>query len=119
MTRPTCGTVHCRDSLNLVTETTQVSGGETRASLNFAKINERCAALGATTVAQRCALLKVSRAQLYRWLSGANDITTRRALDLATRLDLSLADVLAPPKPKPPSHPPPQPRPPAGPKGTS
>jgi hypothetical protein len=113
-----------RGSLNPVTETTQVSGGETHAgALNFTKINERCAELGATTVAQRCALLKVSRAQLYRWLSGANDITTRRAMDLAARLDLPLAEVLAPlkpkPKPKPPSHPPPQPRPPAGPKGTS
>lgn len=85
-----------------------------KARLNFAKIDARCAELGANTGEERARLLDTGRVSLWRWRSGRADIGIDRAARLAERIGLSLEDITLE-DPKPPSPPPPQPRPPAGP----
>jgi hypothetical protein len=83
--------------------------------LNWDLIYALCADLGHVSGAERAEFLGASRAQLYRWQDGINDIGLGRAGDIAARLGKTLADIVADNNPKPPSPPPPQPRPPAGP----
>lgn len=84
------------------------------ARLNFAKIDERCAELGATTDEERAKLLHTGRVSLWRWRNGHADPGIDRAARLAEMIGLTLADITIADPPKP-STPPPGPKPPAGP----
>lgn len=81
--------------------------------LDWDKIDQRCAELGAETTAAKARLLGAGRAQIYRWRDGTNDIGLARAADIARRLGFDLVDIVA--MANPPSKPPQGPRPPAGP----
>lgn len=87
--------------------------------LDFEVIDARCAALGATTDAERAEILHTTASSLSRWRRGVMDITLDRAARLADALGLTLADIIASrPRPQPqprPTQPKPGPRPPAGP----
>lgn len=104
---------------------TETSSSETEhatVQLNWDLIDKLCARRGKITGADRAEFLGASRAQLYRWQEGTNDIGLKRAGDLASRLGLTLTEIVLQdppplPPPPPPDSPPAQPRPPAGPAG--
>lgn len=98
----------------LVIDTETSRPSETATILDWDVIDARSAEMGATTETDKAALLGCGRATLYRWRSGAVDIGLARAAEVASRLGLDLAQIVAAGKPRP-SPPPPQPRPPAGP----
>jgi hypothetical protein len=87
------------------------------ARLDWRRIDERCAELGAHTHDERAERLGVGRASLFRWRAGTQDIGLRRAAEMAAAVGLHLREILliAPPGSPPPSPPPPQPDRPPGP----
>lgn len=113
MSRP-CDRRPTRATIGLVNETRLGRETDNPTVLDWEAIDRRCEELGAADADQKAELIGASRATYYRWRNGYSDITLGRAVDVVTRLGLSLADMLTADA-KPPSSPPAPPKPPAGP----